>query len=268
MEYINSKLLRTLSGHNIPSIGFVNESKLYVNKDPHPGYISLVRSWLESGMELGNHTFSHVFIDQVDIDEYKNEVMKGEVLLRPLLEGAGQGLTYFRHTQLRTGPTEEYRLELNSFLDDKGYTIAPVTMDNDEYIYAYCFHEAVEKNDVITQEWIKNEYLEYMEDIFEYYETLSDDFLGYQVRQILLLHANLLNAEMLDSLIEILDSRGYSFITLGDALKDDAYQLPEVQSDRGISWLHRWMIAGGIETDDQPAASGEIMELYNRYRSE
>lgn len=268
MEYINTRLLKVLSEENIPSIGFVNESKLHVNDEPDSSYISLIRLWLESGMELGNHTYSHVFINQTTIDEYKDEVRKGEIITRPLMEEFGRELTHFRHPQLRTGPTEEYLEQLNAFLAEENYTIAPVTIDNDEYIYAYCYHEAVERGDQEAQAWIKKDYLHYMSGVFTYYENLSDDFLGYELNQILLLHANLLNAESLDELIRMLDSRDYDFITLEKALTDEAYALPEVQADRGISWLHRWMLAQGIQPDDQPAVSTEIMEMYNRFREE
>ena len=37
--------------------------------------------------------------------------------------------------------------------------------------------------------------------------------------------------------------RGYKFIALEEALKDEAYKLPAAQLQRGLSLLHRWMLA-------------------------
>jgi hypothetical protein len=49
-----------------------------------------------------------------------------------------------------------------------------------------------------------------------------------------------------------MQKRGYKFITLDEALKDEAYKLPEVQSNRGLSWLHRWMLAKGLPMKEEP----------------
>lgn len=268
MQYVTSRLLQTLTENKIPAIGFVNEAKLYKGDEPDTRYVKLLSNWLEAGMELGNHTYSHVYINQASIDEYKEEVRKGEIITRPLVQKYGKKLKYFRHTQLRTGPTETYRQKLASFLKEEGYTVAPVTMDSDEYIYAYCYRVAKLRGDQNRVDMIRLAYLNYMEEIFKYFEDLSDDFLGYQPKQTLLLHANMLNADVLETLIKRIESRGYSFITLEDALTDPAYKLPEAQSTRGLSWLHRWMLAKDIEPSEQPEPTQEIMNLFNQYSNE
>lgn len=264
---VNQKLLETLKKHQIPAIGFVNEGKLYTNGEADTALVHILKDWLEAGMELGNHTYSHVFINQTSLEDYKKEVLKGEIITRPLMEEYGMKLRYFRHTQLRTGPTEEYRLALNKFLENHGYTVAPVTIDNDEYIYAYCYYRAHLDGDEKLKAWVRSNYLDYMEEIFSYYENLSVDFLNDEPPQVLLLHVNLLNADTLPELLDMMKRRNYQFVSLGQALKDDAYQLPVVQADRGLSWLHRWMLAEGKTPEPQPPVSGEIQKLFNNYRS-
>ena len=86
-----------------------------------------------------------------------------------------------------------------------------------------------------------------METIVKHFEKLSLDFLGYEVKQILLLHANTLNADYLDELIQMFQNRKYEFISLDAALQDPAYQLEDVPVKKGLSWLHRWMLAKGLE---------------------
>ena len=86
----------------------------------------------------------------------------------------------------------------------------------------------------------------------EHFERLSRDFLGYEVKQTLLLHANALNADHFGRLAAMLRARGYRFISLSEALIDPAYALPEAQSPRGLSWLHRWMLAKGLPVREEP----------------
>ena len=62
---MTAKLLGTLRDQKIPVVGFVNEKKLY-----KPGEvderIKALQMWLDYGFELGNHTFSHTSLNQVD----------------------------------------------------------------------------------------------------------------------------------------------------------------------------------------------------------
>jgi len=65
----------------------------------------------------------------------------------------------------------------------------------------------------------------------------------------------------------MLRKRGYKFITLEEALTDEAYELPEVQSNRGLSWLHRWMLAKGLEMKEEPTQPAFINELFRETQS-
>lgn len=76
---------------------------------------------LDAGLELGNHTYSHIWIDQAPLAAYKEDVIRGETVIRKLLAAKGMTLRYFRHTQLRTGPTVEYKRALEEFLAARGY---------------------------------------------------------------------------------------------------------------------------------------------------
>jgi hypothetical protein len=85
-----------------------------------------------------------------------------------------------------------------------------------------------------------------MESKVDYFERQSLALLGREVRQVLLMHANALNADSLPDLLALLRRRGYSFITLDRALEDEAYALPDGYfGPAGISWLHRWCFALG-----------------------
>ncbi|MDH3494237.1 MAG: polysaccharide deacetylase family protein [Acidobacteriota bacterium] len=249
---VNKQLLEKLKFAGITATGFVNEGKLFF-----PGEIdrrtAILESWLVDGHDLGNHTFSHIAINSAPFETYKEDLIRGETITRMLLEKRGRKLRYFRHTQLRTGPTDDYRRRLTDFLQSRSYTVAPVTIDSNEYLFAARYREAKAANDVPRMRRIAGAYLEYMQKIVVHFEKLSAGFLGYEVKQILLLHVNELNADCIDALASMLRDRKYEFITLEQALTDKAYSLPEVTSRRGLSWIHRWMLAKGLEMKEEPA---------------
>ena len=265
-KYVIEHITEKLTNHNVPAIGFVNEGKLYRNDKPDEEQISLLELWLNKNLELGNHSYSHISIDEVKLDAYKADVLLGEKITRQLLHERGKELTYYRHTQLRTGPTLEIKTDLEKFLKEHGYIIAPVTMDNNDYIFANIYEKAKAKNDTAMMNNIGSEYIKYMETIVKHFEKLSMDFLGYEIRQTLLLHANSLNADYLDNLIQLFKDRNYEFTTLAEALKDPAYQLKDVPVKKGLSWLHRWMLAKGLEMNEEPGEPKSISELNKSYK--
>lgn len=250
-EYVTKHLLAKLRAARVPAIGFVNEHKLFV-----PGEIDrrsrLLQQWLDDGHDLGNHSFSHIAIDRATFEVYAADVIRGETVTRMLLDAKGKRLKYYRHTQLRTGPDEDYRKKLNSFLASRGYVVAPVTIDNNDYIYANAYAAAIRHGDSATAGRLAASYISYMESVFAHFEDVSRQLLGREVSQTLLLHANEINADHFDKLAEMIRRRGYRFVTLDEALKDEAYRLPEAQSRRGLSWLHRWTLAKGMPIKEEP----------------
>jgi peptidoglycan/xylan/chitin deacetylase (PgdA/CDA1 family) len=265
MSYITARLLASLKTNNVPTIGFVNEGKLFV-RDEMDERTALLRKWLDAGFDLGNHTFSHIYIDQAPFETYKEDLIRGETVTRMLLNEKGMKLKYFRHTQLRTGPTLEYKKALDALIAERGYTIAPVTIDNNDYIFAVVYARAKERDDKVLMKRIVDAYIPYMEQVFAHFEKLSNEFLGHEIKQTLLLHANELNADHFNELALMMKKRGYSFITLDEALKDSAYSLPEAQVKRGVSWLHRWMIAKGLKMQPEPVEPEFISKLFRAER--
>jgi catechol 2,3-dioxygenase-like lactoylglutathione lyase family enzyme len=120
------------------------------------------------------------------------------------LAARGRRVRYFRHTQLRTGPTAEYKAALDALLTERGYRVAPVTIDNNDFIVADVYARARASGDRATMERVAQTYVPYMEGVTAHFENLSRQFFGYEVEQILLLHANELNADHVGDLIGML----------------------------------------------------------------
>jgi hypothetical protein len=80
----------------------------------------------------------------------------------------------------------------------------------------------------------------------EYFERQSAALFSREIRQVLLLHANALNANRFGGLVSMLRRRGYEFVSLERALEDRAYRSrDDFVGPGGISWLHRWALSGG-----------------------
>src|SRR4029077_5387817 len=125
---MTAKLLGTLRDQNVPAVGFVNERKLYKLGEVD-ARIGALRMWLDYGFELGNHTFSHASLNRVGLTTWEAEVVQGESVTRLLLAEHKMRLRYFRHPYLDTGRDLKTRSDAEAFLTQRGYRIAPVTLD-------------------------------------------------------------------------------------------------------------------------------------------
>ena len=263
---ICSRIRNALKARGIPAVAFVNEGTIYV-KGEVDSRIGILRDWLEAGLELGNHTFSHVGIDNVSLSQYEEDVIRGETVTRMLMGEKGRRLRYFRHTQLRTGPTTEYREGLDAFLRKRGYTVAPVTVDTQDYMFASVYADAIHRGDTALQGRVRDAYRAYVQENFSFHERLGVEVLGREVRHVVLLHVNHLNADLIDELLTMLEERHYSFVSLEEALLDPAYARPELTTRKGWSWIQRWILAEGGEARPEPREPAWVTEAVEAIRA-
>lgn len=243
---ITGKLLATITTNRIPAIGFVNENKLYENGKLNDERVALLRRWLDAKLELGNHTFSHHDLHATPLDAFQADVIRGEAVTSKLLGEKGMRLRYFRHPFLHTGAQLETKRSFEEFLTKRGYRVAPVTIDNSDWIFAAAYAKAAARGDKEMMRRVAAAYIPYMENTFDYYEKQAVALFGYEIKQVLLLHANALNADHFGELVEMMKRRGYKFVTLDEALTDKAYTSPDAYIGRGgITWLHRWALTAG-----------------------
>ena len=262
---ITTKLLKTISSNRIPAIGFVNENKLIPDGQHDEARVALLRMWIAAGLELGNHTYSHRSLNSTPLEEFESDTIRGEETVSRLLREKGKKLRYFRHPFLHTGRSLETKKAFESFLGGRGYTIAPVTIDNSDWVFARAYDNARDANDNRAMKQVADAYVPYMERKIDYWERQSVALFGREVKQILLVHANSINADHFDDMIRMLRKRGYRFITLDEALKDTAFTSPDIFTGAaGISWIHRWAITRGVSKDffkGEPVTPEFVMKL-------
>jgi peptidoglycan/xylan/chitin deacetylase (PgdA/CDA1 family) len=240
---ITEGLLRQIAAHGVPAIGFVNEDKLLTDGRVDERRVDLLRRWAGAGLELGNHGYSHLDFHATPTDAYIADVARGDSATRVVLAEVGMRPRFFRHPFLHTGRTLDDRRRFEASLADRGYRVAPVTIDNYDYLFAAAYDRAPADS---VRRRVADEYLRYMEAVAEYYERQSTALLGREIPQVLLLHANRLNAEHFGRLAEMYARRGYAFVTLERALGDPAYASEDTYTGQaGITWLHRWALTQG-----------------------
>jgi peptidoglycan/xylan/chitin deacetylase (PgdA/CDA1 family) len=246
-QEITKNLLDHITKAKIPAIGFVNEIKLYDKDNKRDeAEVDLLRMWLDSGLELGNHTFSHVNIANVSLDKYKAEILHGEIITKELLQAKQLKMRYFRHPYLWTGLSLDVKKDLGNFLEEHDYTIAPVTLDNADWVFALAYEQAFAKGNKKLMNRIGKAYIPYLNSNMDYWERQSVKLFNREIKQILLLHANFINSVYFGEIARVFTKRGYKFIKLEEALKDEAYKLPDNFVKRnGIAWLHRWALDKG-----------------------
>jgi len=250
-------LMSQLEQIDAPVIGFVNEGKLWQDGKLDPARLQMLQDWLDAGATLGNHTFDHVDLHAVGLDMYQDHILRGDVETRKLMAARGGTPVWFRHPYLRAGRDAATRDALVSFLDKHGYRIAPVTIDNSEWVFAKAYRDCLNAPDCSKREQrrLRRTYVGYMRDKITYYESQSQLFFDRQIAQILLLHANELNAACLADLVTAIGKLGYRFVALEESMKDPVHTLPVgYNGPYGPSWIHRWAMGQGV---DPKAFAGE-----------
>ena len=119
-------------------------------------------------------------------------------------------------------------------------------MVDSDWSWAKAYGKALNADDLATQIHLRRDYIPYMMSKVAYYQRQSRALFGYEIPQVLLIHASEINAISFGRLIDGFRARGYTFVTLDEALRDPAYAHTDTfVRNYGPSWLHRWAFAEG-----------------------
>jgi peptidoglycan/xylan/chitin deacetylase (PgdA/CDA1 family) len=259
LRVMTDKLLASIKREHVPVVGFVNESLLYVPGETE-GRIALLRQWRDAGVELGNHTFAHVGFKDTPIGQYEDDFVRGDTITRAILKEKGIKPRYFRHPFLQMGPTLAEEQSFEKFIGERGYRIAPITIDIFDWMFRVAYVQAKTEGDAQRMKSVAAEYLKFANVKFDFCEKVSSALFGRPVKQILLLHANEMNADNFDALVQLIKGRGYRFITLEQALADPVYQFPD-RYKATSDWLNLWDSSKG-QPFDSPAPPQFIQRIY------
>lgn len=237
-QRISAGLIGSFKAENVPVTIFINERQLNI-QGQRDARAEVVAQWLDAGFDLANHSYSHPSLNSVSLRDFQDEVIRGEVITRALLQERGRKLAWFRYPYLHSGTTAEVHQGILDFLEQRHYRVAPVTVDYADYSFAGVFSREKRAGRDENAEKIKQAYLDQVDRGFEYAEKASQEVFGYEVPQILLIHCNELNSLTLRDSIARMRKRGYIFISLEEAMSDKAYQRHDSFTGPGGSWISR-----------------------------
>lgn len=213
-----SKIISVLEKYQIPTTGFVIAGNI------EQGQWDLLKKFHNAGFIIANHTYNHLNLNQTAPSAYIANIERANERLAPFLSKE----KYFRFPYLAEGKGIRKQI-VSAYLAKHHYTIAPVTIDTKDFkfnqmLYAIPYHLRKNKNNL---KHIKTQYLNFIWQQTQKAEKKSGSQTTFQGKQILLLHANLINSLFLEDIIQLYKKRGYTFISLKKALLP-AHPQPEI----------------------------------------
>ena len=234
----NYNIVRALRRGGVPATGFVNENKVQALGAAGPW---LLADWNKGLLELGNHGHSHLDSNELDLVGIEREIAAGEETIRPMAAAVGRSVPFFRFPYNHVGDTEPKRQAIETLLAKHGYSLAASTIDTSDYLYNSAYERAFTADDKLMMAQIEKAYLDHTAVQIEYYGKLGRQVFGRDVPAIMLLHANRINAAVIDRLLGLFRSADYRFVSLAQAQSDPAYvTMPAFATKYGPMWGYRW----------------------------
>jgi len=201
------KLIEALDTYHVPTTGFVIAGQIGKSGG------ELLDLFTEHGYFIGNHTFTHPKLSQSNADKYIAEIEKADAVLTPRIKAT----RYFRYPYLAEGAGET-KVRVQEVLARLNYVVAPVTVDSKDFQFNAQFMSIPWRARPAHLNSMKKCYLGYI-----WAQTLraekKAEKKGLPDKQILLLHANVLNSLFLGDILKMYKDNGYKFISLDEALK-------------------------------------------------
>lgn len=242
---VSNLVLRALESEQIPAMGFVIEDRIQEN----PADYLVVQDWARKGHLLGNNTYAYVDFHALTVKDFLENVADGQRSLRRASRIEGFNFRFIRFPQLHQGETEKKREDIAEALENANYTIVPVTVKLSDYIFNRPYADNFTRPEQL--EILKRLFLQHVEESLNYAEGQSDLIFGRQIPHIFQLRLGIATASFLKDLINMLKDRGYSFISVLEALEDPAYSTEEnYAGPLGLTFLDRVAATQGLPFDE------------------
>jgi len=215
---IISKIIAALREAGVPpTYGFVNGQLL----QQRPADAAVLKAWRAAGNPLGNHTWSHMNLDERSLEDFEADVTTNEQTLSDWMQG--QDWHWFRFPFLAEGDTPEKRTGIRTFLFEHGYKIAGVTMSFGDYEWNEPYARCQEKGDAKAIALLEKSYLAAADEDVTYRRAMSHALFARDIPYVLLMHVGAFDARMLPRLLDLYRSRGFQFVSLEEAESDHFY---------------------------------------------
>ena len=241
-EKSDSKFLKLLDSLDIPVAIFINEGHL--NKtETFAENLTLLENWIRKPyVTTGNHTFNHLHYSESTLENYKEEVIKGEEHTRRLSDKHRKKLEYFRFPFNDLGADSLQHAQILAFLQSKKYINTPFSVESSDWMFNGLYEHYLKKGDLVSARRVADKYVSHTLEQFSFFEKISEELYGRQISHIYLCHDNRLNTDYLSQITRTLQNRNYTFVSLKESLKDKIYNSKDhFKGKWGFSWVYRWI---------------------------
>src|ERR1700722_9245519 len=235
-------VLAILKKRHVPPVyGFINAKKLEGNADG----AEALKLWA-AAEPVGNHTYSHMDLEQNPAEAFEREIEENEPALE-LLE-AKDNWHWFRYPYLHEADTVEKRRAVRAYLKGHGYRIAQVTLDWEDYLWNTAYARCEEKKDAKSMEWLRSSYLSTASTFLDLGREQAKLIYGHEINYVLLMHLGVYSSTILPDALDLLKQKGFKLVTLEEAESDAAYEGdPDVGLHDAGTMLDQWMQVKGIK---------------------
>ncbi len=219
---IHRQLLEVLKRHQVPGVyGFVVGSELLA----HPEDTAALEAWLQAGYPLGNHTYTHPDAAKVSAEDFLAQVVANESVLTELMgERQAKLWKVLRYPYLHEGADLAGRALIRQVLQARGYRIAEVTVDFEDWAWNNPYARCLAKGSAKAVQVLESSYLDAALAQLRWSDDTARRLFGAPIRHILLLHAGAFDAHMAEKLLSAYEEAGVKWVTLDAALEDPVYR--------------------------------------------
>lgn len=211
-------VIAALEGASVTNAyGFVNGHWT----DEGADYARVLAAWDSAGLPLANHGWSHRHLSEMTLAEFEQEVARNEPLLEMVSDG--EEWRWFRYPFLDEGKSVEKRSGSRRVLARRGYRIADVTMDSNDWQWTAPYARCTAAGDEAAIAWLEQSFLHSQGESIGYYRSLSRSVYGRDIPYVLLLHISAFEGRMLPRLLALYRDQGFRFVSLAEAQSDPAY---------------------------------------------
>lgn len=205
------------ANHLDGTYAFVNAIKLENDPDAQQA----LRIWVEAGMNVGSHTWSHMSLTDNTAEAFEKDIALNEPALA---QYAGKrDWHWFRFPFLWEGDTLDKRHAVRDYLRTHGYRTAQVTLDFEDYAWNDAYGRCSAKPDEEAISWLRQSYLENAAEYIRLGREEQHIAFGHEIPNVLLLHATAFTTLMLPELLDLLRKQGFRFSTLAEVEQDPIY---------------------------------------------
>lgn len=207
------------AAHLKGTYGFVTGNDLPGDPDSQQA----LRVWVETGMNIGNHTWSHPSLTTSTPAAFEQDIALNEPILRAY--AGKRDWHWFRYPYLEEGETSGKRDAVRGWLQAHGYRIAAVTLNFEDDDWSDPYDRCLAKHDDADIAWLKQSYLENAAEFVRLGRQEEQIAFGHEVPSVLELHATAFTTLMLPSLLDQLRKEGFRFASLARVERNPAYAL-------------------------------------------